>query len=215
MLQNHIVVYLVHFFVQPANHFSFSSIGYDALIMVEATKLYLSDFDFHFCEHRQNVMWTLWKEEFQRVTIICTFCWKLQREIYEKLKTLFFFLVYGEIREALSMDKRKCFLQSARMVGCCLPGPAQRTGPTDMLPYSPIFATDNFPGPPVSVFTASSAPPPPVTASTRARAGWCKIKAAIDLLPSRLPAPASTRPLHHRRCHALPHPPKRPHRGLL
>ena len=88
MLQNHNCLYGSLFL---CNHFSFSSIGYDALIMVEATKLYLSDFDFHFCEHRQNVMWTLWKEEFQHVTIICTFCWKLQREIYEKLKTLFFF----------------------------------------------------------------------------------------------------------------------------
>jgi len=171
MLQNHNCLYGSLFL---CNHFSFSSIGYDALIMVEATKLYLSDFDFHFCEHRQNVMWTLWKEEFQHVTIICTFCWKLQREIYEKLKTLFFFLVYGEIREALSMDKRKCFLQGARMVGCCLPGPAQRTSPTGMLPYSPIFGADNFPQSALRCVDRA-APPPPVMTSTCARAGRHKI----------------------------------------
>ena len=89
MLQNHIVVYMVHFFVQPANHFSFSSICYDALITVEATKLYLNDFDFHFCGHCQNVMWALWKEEFQHVTYY--FLLGLaNRDLYEKLKPFFF-----------------------------------------------------------------------------------------------------------------------------
>ena len=65
-------------------------------------------------------------------------------------------------------------------------GPAQQA--TGLLFYSPISATDNFPSMLVPVFTA---PPHLVTASTRARGGRRKIQAAIDPLPSKLPAPSA------------------------
>jgi len=92
MLQNHNCLYGSLF---VCNHFSFSSICYDALITVEATKLYLNDFDFHFCGHCQNVMWALWKEEFQHVTYY--FLLGLaNRDLYEKLKPFFLIMVKSE-----------------------------------------------------------------------------------------------------------------------
>jgi hypothetical protein len=84
-----------------------------------------------------------------------------------------------------------------------------RIGPTcnrhaSLLPHLCETATVTSTLCAVTVFTAPSTPPPPVTASTHVRVGQ-RHRSSF-----KLPAPAPTRPLRHRRCRALPHPPKRP-----